>query len=209
MSINNNRKALLYKREMDEDALYLATTSLLAEHLGFSAIECVDDIINAINDIMYASTEQLERVLCQSSDAALAAQGTARLESFMEHIINRNFDRFELYAFRNVFAIPAELVQNGCFLLDHHKQLELREDIDEAEARAREEQQQLLHELATEMARQKQLQTGIETLQRVQTECHSLRESLAELPLKQQLADQLVYAGNATHARLEYTKATQ
>ncbi|GAV29738.1 hypothetical protein PMKS-003240 [Pichia membranifaciens] len=39
--------------------------------------------------------------------------GTATLESLLEHSINRNFDKFEVYALRNVFTLPEDLVSRG------------------------------------------------------------------------------------------------
>lgn len=60
-------------------------------------------------------------------------RGTATLESFFEHNINRNFDKFEIYALRNVFNIPEDLVTGGFIRLKHHEGLKLYNDINQKE----------------------------------------------------------------------------
>ncbi|ODV82906.1 hypothetical protein CANARDRAFT_185658, partial [[Candida] arabinofermentans NRRL YB-2248] len=47
-------------------------------------------------------------------------KGTASLETLMEHSINKNFDKFELYALRNILSIPQDLVDGGYIRLKHH-----------------------------------------------------------------------------------------
>lgn len=70
----------------------------LAEHLGYPVLSLLDDIINAVNDILYKCMSQIETVLKDVS-------GTATLESFMEHTVNKYFDMFEVYSMRNVFNL--------------------------------------------------------------------------------------------------------
>lgn len=54
--------------------------------------------------------------------------GTATLESYLEHNINRNFDKFEIYSLRNIFNIPEDLIRNGLIRLKHHKGLKIFEN---------------------------------------------------------------------------------
>ena len=55
--------------------------------------------------------------------------GTATLESLLEHSINRNFDKFEVYALRNVFTLPEDLVSRGHIRLKHHEGLHVYDNI--------------------------------------------------------------------------------
>lgn len=70
----------------------------LAEHLGYPVLSLLDDIINAVNDILYKCMSQIETVLKDVS-------GTATLESLMEHTVNKYFDMFEVYSMRNIFNL--------------------------------------------------------------------------------------------------------
>lgn len=93
------------------------TTELLTEHLGFPPIALIDDIINAVNGIMYKCTSAVEDYLYNhqpkgvSGDDIVAEieHGTAKLETLLENVLDHNFDKFELYALRNILAIPQNL----------------------------------------------------------------------------------------------------
>ena len=41
--------------------------------------------------------------------------GTAKLETFLESIVDKSFDRFELYVLRNILVVPPELVAGGWY----------------------------------------------------------------------------------------------
>lgn len=53
--------------------------------------------------------------------------GTAKLESLLDNQIDKNFDKFELYAFRNIFTIPKELIEEGWIKLKHHEDIDFGE----------------------------------------------------------------------------------
>ena len=136
------------------------TTQLLIEHFGYKPISVIDDIINAINEIMYKCTEQLEQIFVDQKlqlDKERASKksndmeddiivddvveeksytiediriGTATLESLLEHNINKNFDKFEVYALRNVFTLPENLIEEGYIRLRHHKSLNIDDEND-------------------------------------------------------------------------------
>lgn len=119
-------------------------TSILTEHLGYAPLSLVDDVINAVNELMYKCTAALEEFLYQretkfkkqqndeelkenerlinSDDVILDINavkkdedeklknkfiipedeielGTAALESFLEHKVDMNFDRYVLSLF--------------------------------------------------------------------------------------------------------------
>lgn len=110
-------------------------TAVLTEHLGFAPIALIDDVINAVNEIMYKCTAAMETYLQDRQhkrvqrdheiEPAVPADeiqlGTAKLETLLETEISRNFDKFELYCLRNLFSIPRELLDSGMFRLAHHR----------------------------------------------------------------------------------------
>ena len=112
----------------DELAVEAKSLLFLCTHFGYTPISVVDDIINAINEIMYRCTEQVEQIfitqrLQERTDADTVdaevddiRTGTATLETYLEHHINRAFDRFEVYALRNVFALPPDLVRANAII---------------------------------------------------------------------------------------------
>lgn len=127
-------------------------TALLTEHFGFPPLALIDDVINAVNDIMYKCTQAMETYLNERQqkqmekategdgedevmmEAAVGAQvgvpddeiqlGTAKLETLLESQVDKNFDKFELYALRNIFTIPSDLVEEGWVRLMHHEGIE-------------------------------------------------------------------------------------
>ncbi|KAK9473454.1 Mis12 protein-domain-containing protein [Dipodascopsis tothii] len=116
-----------------------ATTALLTEHLSYPPIALLDDIINAVNTILYKCTAAIETYLqtqppCPNIPPEEIELGTAKLESLLEDAVDRNFDRFELYVLRNILAIPEE-VTDGWFRLEHHKGIDFSGSSDMLDAR--------------------------------------------------------------------------
>lgn len=75
-----------------------ATTALLTEHLNYPPIAILDDIINAVNSILYKCTAAIETFLqtqppCHGIPDDEIELGTAKLESLLEDAVDRNFDR--------------------------------------------------------------------------------------------------------------------
>ena len=130
------------------------TTALLTEHFGFPPLALVDDVINLVNQIMYKCIQAMETYLNErrqkehpshkDKDIFKGQQadgneingkekgiteeeiqvGTAKLETLLENQVDKNFDKFELYALRNIFTIPAELVEGGWVRLMHHEAID-------------------------------------------------------------------------------------
>lgn len=180
------------------DDEYVRTTRVLAEHLGYAPMDAVDDVINAINDIMYASTEQVERALGGGEEVQ---RGTAQLESYLEHVINRNFDRFELYAFRNVFAVPNELLDAGCVQLEGYRGIYEGEDPQGRCSALRAEQLALVEAIQAEIARAEELRASIETLEPLAHRCQAVRHAMAPLDTAS-VRDTVVFAKNALGAHV-------
>ncbi|KAG5363606.1 Kinetochore-associated protein [Yarrowia sp. B02] len=124
---------------------FIRTTSILTEHFGYAPIAVVDDVINAVNQVLYTVTDAMEDFLktrqarhlqkieqtardasdYQARVAELPTTkeieiGTAKMETLLETKVDEKFDLFELDALRNVFSVPPELVEGGWFKLGHH-----------------------------------------------------------------------------------------
>ena len=103
----------------------LRSTALLTELLGFPPVSLVDDIINNVNEVMYKCTAAMEKYLLRKSivdDVDYSEEikvGVAKLETLLEHTVDKNFDKLELYVLRNVLRIPDELIDGDTFLLPH------------------------------------------------------------------------------------------
>ncbi|ODQ82504.1 hypothetical protein BABINDRAFT_159080 [Babjeviella inositovora NRRL Y-12698] len=126
------------------------STTILTEHLGYPPIAVIDDVINAVNELMYKCTQAVETylhereskrlesiknnvdndddVVMTESEKSMATvpedeieMGTAKLETLLESTVDKNFDKFELYAIRNILNVPSELAHEGWIRLNHHK----------------------------------------------------------------------------------------
>ena len=116
------------------------TTVLLTEHLQFTPLSLIDDIINAVNELVYQGIQSLESGLFNTSPERLgftaAASSTAeevdypeakqeieeglhKLETLLNSTVDKKFDIFELYVLRNILAIPEDL--QGWIQLSHYE----------------------------------------------------------------------------------------
>lgn len=113
----------------------MQSTTLLTEHLGYPPISIVDDIINAVNEIMYKCTNAMEKYLMERSiigerDFSDEIKvGTAKLESLLENSVDKNFDKLELYVLRNILSVPSNLLEENKFRLVHHENLVLTDEV--------------------------------------------------------------------------------
>ncbi|KAJ2781187.1 hypothetical protein GGI15_003287 [Coemansia interrupta] len=84
--------------------------SLIVEHFGFLPISFIDEIINAANDTIYRATDALSKFVEKEQGSSEAtSQAVNKAETLLEHSVDKNFDKFELYALRNLFNIPQGL----------------------------------------------------------------------------------------------------
>lgn len=130
--------------ESDYDYDY-RITAILTEHFGYPPLAVIDDIINAVNHILYKCTQAMETYLLErqqqrqqegGGEEAMWSKlpsdeinlGTAKLETLLEHQVDKNFDKFELYSLRNIFTIPVHLIDEGYIRLQHHEHLKLHQD---------------------------------------------------------------------------------
>lgn len=125
------------------DSTDYRVTALLTEHFEFSPLSLIDDVINAVNKIMYNCTDALDAYLEKRRNVQLEElrkaggddgtvfplaeirQGTAELETLLVSHVDRYFDKFELYTLRNILVLPKDLVEDGWVRLKHHEGLDL------------------------------------------------------------------------------------
>jgi kinetochore protein Mis12/MTW1 len=126
------------------------STAVLAEHLGYTPLTLVDDVINVVNELMYGGVSTLEAGLMSMPPDLLGfktsqgmirdtdddgrtqltedeenelQKGVHQLETLWENAVDQNFDKFEIFVMRNLLAIEPDLVP--WVRLDHHKDLDL------------------------------------------------------------------------------------
>lgn len=119
---------------MDED-LFLEGTTLLTEHLKYTPLSLIDDIINAVNGYIYQSVNSLEAGLLSTQPERLGFKGNRpqdnqldnvpeytdakqeieeglhKLETLLSATVDKNFDKFEIYVLRNILAVPEDLTR--------------------------------------------------------------------------------------------------
>lgn len=102
-------------------------SAILTEHFGYPPLTVIDDVINAVNHILYKCTQAMELYLKEQrhKDEEISI-GTGKLETLLENQVDKNFDKFELYALRNIFTVPLDLIDEGWFRLKHHENLDFK-----------------------------------------------------------------------------------
>jgi len=81
-------------------------------HLGFAPVSFIDNIINATNDYCCDGIDAIEEELSQalpSVDAAAITHACDQLQALLQGPIDKNFDKFELFALGNSFKVPDNL----------------------------------------------------------------------------------------------------
>ena len=122
---------------MSDKTLDERTTAILTEHLEFAPLTLIDDVINAVNEIMYKGTTAIETYLKEQKQLMKNGIftkvtedeieiGMGKLESLLESTIDKNFDKFELYCLRNIFNIPKDLIPY--IQLSHQQGIEFKSD---------------------------------------------------------------------------------
>ncbi|KAJ9621388.1 uncharacterized protein PV06_04801 [Exophiala oligosperma] len=111
-----------------------AATSLLTEHLQYTPLSLIDDIINSVNNFVYQGVGSLETGLLSTPPEKLGFKATTatgadgaeenefpeakqeieeglhKLETLLNSTVDKNFDKFEIYVLRNILSVPADLV---------------------------------------------------------------------------------------------------
>ncbi|CAG8434701.1 7787_t:CDS:2 [Diversispora eburnea] len=98
---------------------------LVIEHFEFAPISIIDEVIDSVNELLYQALIGLENFIYKylNSDEEIE-QGMHQVETLLENLIDHNFDLFELYTLRNIFAVPDNLE----IILPHHEGLDFTLD---------------------------------------------------------------------------------
>ena len=91
-------------------AAELNTFEVEIEQFGFSPITVVDLVINAINDYVLDGADALRDYLSKTKKLWSAEElwrTISAILGFVQDVVDRNMDRFELYCFTQIFPIPA------------------------------------------------------------------------------------------------------
>ncbi|KAL2074705.1 hypothetical protein VTL71DRAFT_8484 [Oculimacula yallundae] len=144
--------------------------TLLTEHLTYRPAALIDDIVNSINVLAFKASEAVEKGLLAADPSALgfklppqttpeniaAAQtitsaakheienGVHQLETLLEAKIDKNFDKLEIYALRNILSVPAEV--RDWVRLSHYEGLSFVQDEQAPNAESVREQRRRLRE---------------------------------------------------------------
>ncbi|KAF9112254.1 hypothetical protein BGX27_003727 [Mortierella sp. AM989] len=120
---------------------------LLTEHFGFSPLSFVDDVINSVNNMIYQASMALQEYVEMQMDEMSArnalpdntdvkvecGKSMHKFETLLESSVDKNFDRFELYALKNLFGVPedVDIVLPHYEALDFNIGVEREQQLDE------------------------------------------------------------------------------
>ena len=117
-----------------------ATAALLTEHFRYTPLTLIDDIINAVNTIVYRGIEAIETGLLNIPPTTLGfsptqpqnkgdrenviaadeiEHGVHQLETLLEATVDKAFDKFEIYTLRNILTVPEDVA--GWVRLGHYE----------------------------------------------------------------------------------------
>ncbi|KAG0260780.1 hypothetical protein BG011_001619 [Mortierella polycephala] len=100
---------------------------LLTEHFGFAPLSFVDDVINSVNNMIYQASMALQEFIESEMENVVAGhygdmnidpnldpkdesgKCMHKFETLLESAVDKNFDRFELYALKNIFGVPEDV----------------------------------------------------------------------------------------------------
>jgi len=99
------------------------STALLTEHLRYTPLTLLDDIINTVNELVARAVDAAEEGLLAADPQALGfdgpdaeaarraevEEGCHRLETLLESNVDRNFDKLEIWVLRNVLCVPDDV----------------------------------------------------------------------------------------------------
>lgn len=163
----------------------MRSTSILTEHLGYPPISLVDDIINAVNEIMYKCTAAMEKYLLSKSRIGEEdygeeiKNGVAKLESLLENSVDKNFDKLELYVLRNVLRIPEEFLDANVFRLENQKDLVI---VDDKEIkRSEEELREKVNDVELAFKRNEMLLKRVAKVKKLLVSIRGFKQKLSDL----------------------------
>eukprot|EP00043_Microstomoeca_roanoka_P003248 m.42853 g.42853 ORF g.42853 m.42853 type:complete len:234 (-) comp11982_c0_seq1:252-953(-) len=97
----------------------LPTYELEAQYFGFLPTTIIDLVINAVNDYVLLSADSLKDFLLENPSSPFREEpehvwkAVTAVVNFVQDAVDKYFDKFELYCFRNVFKVPEEMPVPG------------------------------------------------------------------------------------------------
>ncbi|WBW71682.1 MIS12/MIND complex Mis12 [Schizosaccharomyces osmophilus] len=86
---------------------------MLVQLFEFTPLSFIDDVINITNQLLYKTVNGVDRAFSSLSSTKKSPQeieeGLHKFEILFESIVDRYYDRFEIYVLRNIFHYPPEL----------------------------------------------------------------------------------------------------
>lgn len=138
---------------MDND--FVRSGPFIQELFGFSPLRVVDDIINSVNAIASNSIAAVESFVTKTESKLDGPQetnryqgelesGMSKLRKLLQDSVDECFDKFEVYAMRNIFNIPADLIKEGWIRLPDQEGIDFTNpdsclELEDKITRAREE----------------------------------------------------------------------
>ena len=119
-------------------------SEFLTGHFGYTPLALVDDYVNHFNEpvggIMDAIEDFFVAILAEQgldidSDGKFQNEvrgGIHRLQTLLEHLIDKNVDKLEIYLLRNILTIPAELGCTPTAFLPHYRALDVADGDEES-----------------------------------------------------------------------------
>ncbi|CAH1760546.1 11_t:CDS:2, partial [Entrophospora sp. SA101] len=151
---------------------------LLTEHFGFLPISIIDDIINVVNEIIYAALTGIEVFVGKElGQVEEAAQGMHKVETLLENLIDRNYEIFERYTLDNIFAIR----ENVQITLNHYKGLDFTIDQSEEDKIDKELKEMRRSTLFTKLEKDHNVFPVTDTFQNIQNQIIKLKNNLSRL----------------------------
>ncbi|PSK51800.1 hypothetical protein B9Z65_3067 [Elsinoe australis] len=125
-------------------------TALLTEHFRYTPLTLLDDIINTVNEIVFQAVNQIEGSLLNTDTETLGftkddgvsdedletiarteiEAGIVQLESLLNSVIDKNFDKLEIYTLRNLLTVSNLKEDEGLenwVMLDHYRDIKQEE----------------------------------------------------------------------------------
>ncbi|KXL41878.1 hypothetical protein M433DRAFT_157137 [Acidomyces richmondensis BFW] len=211
--------------------------AVLTELFGYTPLTLLDDIINTVNEVNYQALNAIEEGLKQQPATQLGFQlteeenkslnsaedkqaalekkkhdeidnGMVKLETLLNSTVDKDFDKFEIYALRNILTIGGDTDPDlvDYITLDHYKNLDLstaekaptKEEVGMQERRLRElkklnillkvkevEQANILRAIKSVEEKLRFLTKKSEEVEYITAQLPQLRELLAELKAAQ------------------------
>lgn len=111
-------------------------------------------------------------------------KGTAKLESLLEHLINWNYDKLELYIIRNILTIPDDLLAGGYVRLKHQEGMKIVPDTIDKAAKLDKQYADKMAEISRQIEENKKISDMIVKLTKMDKKVTLLKKKVAPMDYK-------------------------